>query len=55
MWDWNELKFWEKVYFRSQTRERPSIGEYWNIFGRGGVLNFELGADVRPEFSTTTL
>ena len=26
-------KFWEKVYFRSQILERPSIGEYWNIFG----------------------
>ena len=24
--------FWEKVYFRSQILERPSIGEYWNIF-----------------------
>ena len=23
----------EKVYFRSQILERPSIGEYWNIFG----------------------
>ena len=23
----------EKVYFRSQTLEHPSIGEYWNIFG----------------------
>ena len=22
----------EKVYFRSQILERPSIGEYWNIF-----------------------
>ena len=21
----------EKVYFRSQILERPSIGEYWNI------------------------
>ena len=23
----------EKVNFRSQILERPSIGEYWNIFG----------------------
>ena len=23
----------EKVYFRSQILERPSIGEYWNFFG----------------------
>ena len=23
----------EKVYLRSQILERPSIGEYWNIFG----------------------
>ena len=23
----------EKVYFRSQILERPSIDEYWNIFG----------------------
>ena len=23
----------EKVYFRSQILDRPSIGEYWNIFG----------------------
>ena len=23
----------EKVYFRSQILERPSIGKYWNIFG----------------------
>ena len=36
----NDDKFWirvkehyEKVYFRSQILERPSIGEYWNIFG----------------------
>ena len=33
----------EKVYFRSQILERPSIGEYWNIFGvraleRAGVI-----------------
>ena len=27
------LQFWEKVYFRSQILERPSIGEYWNISG----------------------
>ena len=26
-------KFLEKVYFRSQILEHPSIGEYWNIFG----------------------
>ena len=26
-------KIREKVYFRSQILERPSIGEYWNIFG----------------------
>ena len=25
--------FFEKVYFRSQILERPSIGEYWNISG----------------------
>ena len=29
----NLLEFWEKVYFRSQILERPSIGEYWNISG----------------------
>ena len=23
----------EKVYFKSQILERPSIGEYWNIYG----------------------
>ena len=23
----------EKVYFRSQILERPSTGQYWNIFG----------------------
>ena len=23
----------EKVYFRSQILECPSIGQYWNIFG----------------------
>ena len=23
----------EKVYLRSQILERPSIGQYWNIFG----------------------
>ena len=27
------LKIWQKVYFRSQILERPSIGEYWNISG----------------------
>ena len=31
------MKTWkqklEKVYFRSQILERPSIGEYWNISG----------------------
>ena len=27
----------------------------WNNPGGGGVLNFELGTDVRPEVSTTTL
>ena len=26
------IKELEKVYFRSQILERPSIGEYWNIF-----------------------
>ena len=26
-------RFLEKVYFRSQILERPSIDEYWNIFG----------------------
>ena len=26
-------KLAEKVYFRSQILECPSIGEYWNIFG----------------------
>ena len=29
---------------------------YINLgMGPGGVLNFELGTDVRPEVSTTTL
>ena len=28
---------------------------YGAIRGGGGVLNFELGTDVRPEVSTTTL
>ena len=23
---------WEKVYFRTQILEHPSIGEYWNVF-----------------------
>ena len=27
------LPHWEKVNFRSQILERPSIGEYWNISG----------------------
>ena len=27
------MNIWEKVYFRSQILERPSISEYWNIFG----------------------
>ena len=27
------IKKLEKVYFRSQILERPSIGEYWNISG----------------------
>ena len=27
------IKNLEKVYFRSQILERPSIGEYWNISG----------------------
>ena len=27
------LRLWEKVNFRSQILERPSIGEYWNISG----------------------
>ena len=31
------MLFLEKVYFRSQILERPSIGEYWNISG-GPVL-----------------
>ena len=26
-------KLREKVYFRSQILECPSIGKYWNIFG----------------------
>ena len=30
---WNHHEKWEKVYFRSQILERPSIGEYWNISG----------------------
>ena len=30
---WKLEKSLEKVYFRSQILERPSIGEYWNIFG----------------------
>ena len=29
----NEILIPEKVYFRSQILEHPSIGEYWNIFG----------------------
>ena len=28
-----EGPYWEKVYFRSQILERPSIGKYWNISG----------------------
>ena len=29
---------------------------FWHIYKvPGGVLNFELGTDVRPEVSTTTL
>ena len=28
-----KLENLEKVYFRSQILECPSIGEYWNIFG----------------------
>ena len=28
-----QIRFVEKVYFRSQILGRPSIGEYWNIFG----------------------
>ena len=27
------IKTWEKVNFRSQILECPSIGQYWNIFG----------------------
>ena len=27
------IELLEKVYFRSQILERPSIGEYWNISG----------------------
>ena len=27
-----QIQFWEKVYFRSQILERPSIDEFWNIF-----------------------
>ena len=27
------IEIWEKVYFRSQILERPSIEEYWNISG----------------------
>ena len=30
-------------------------GLYLFLSGGGGVLNFELGTDVRPEVSTTTL
>ena len=29
----NLINILEKVYFRSQILERPSIGEYWNISG----------------------
>ena len=32
MFQQNSVKM-EKVYFRSQILERPSTGEYWNIFG----------------------
>ena len=34
-WDLNKIVggVGEKVYFRSQILERPSIGEYWNISG----------------------
>ena len=28
-----EIHFSEKVNFRSQILECPSIGQYWNIFG----------------------
>ena len=31
------LHFWEKVNFRSQILECPSIGQYWNIFGRTSI------------------
>ena len=30
---WTEFEYLEKVYFRSQILEHPSIGKYWNISG----------------------
>ena len=32
------FQHWEKVYFRSQILERPSIGQYWNISGVPSLL-----------------
>ena len=29
--------------------------KFWLLNSPGGVLNFELGTDVQPEVSTTTL
>ena len=29
----NDIEILEKVNFRSQILECPSIGQYWNIFG----------------------
>ena len=34
----------EKVYFRSQILERPSIGEYCNIFGVPVLLKCDIYA-----------
>ena len=50
----------ELVYFDDAIlASRPTDPDYlmpWLIWRAiGGVLNFELGTDVRPEVSTTTL
>ena len=54
-----------KAYYKISWREAPSIlknvlfchdyNPYRNTNVPGGVLNFELGTDVRPEVSNTTL
>ena len=36
-------------------RRTDHILSFFACFHPGGVLNFELGTDVRPEVSTTTL